>query len=66
MFKENEFNAALARADKTRLELAQVLKINPSTLYRKIANDGSFTRKEINTIIEFLGIEDPSTIFFSD
>lgn len=65
MFKENEFNAALARANKTKKELAQVLEIEESTLWRKIKNDGSFTRKEINTIIDFLQIEDPMTIFFN-
>lgn len=66
MFKENEFNAALARAGKTRGDLANALHINMSTLWRKINNDGAFTRKEINTIIEFLQIEDPTTIFFSE
>ena len=66
MFKENEFNAALARAGKTRGDLANELHINMSTLWRKINNDGAFTRKEINTIIEFLKIEDPTTIFFSE
>ena len=66
MFKENEFNAALARANKTRLDLAKALDIAPSTLYRKIEKDGSFTRKEIKQIIEFLEIEDVKTIFFSD
>jgi hypothetical protein len=66
MFKENEFNAALARAGKTRGDLAKELNINMSTLWRKINNDGSFTRKEINTIIEFLQIDDPASIFFSE
>ena len=66
MFKVNEFRAALARAGKTQKDLAQVLNINESTLWRKINNDGNFTRQEINTIIEFLGIEDPKTIFFSE
>ncbi len=65
MFRENEFNAALARAGKTRSDLCKKLDINMSTLWRKIHNDGAFTRKEINTIIEFLQIEDPKTIFFS-
>lgn len=65
MFKENEFKAALARAGKTQKELAQALGIDQSTLWRKITNDGSFTRQEINSIIEFLGIEDPQAIFFS-
>lgn len=64
MFRENEFNAALARANKTKRELAQELGIEESTLWRKIKNDGSFTRKEINTIIDFLQIDDPMTIFF--
>ena len=66
MFKVNEFRAALARAGKTQKDLAQALHINESTLWRKINNDGNFTRQEINTIIEFLEIEDPKSIFFSE
>ena len=66
MFKENEFNAALARAGKTRRDLAEALHMNTSTLWRKIQRDGDFTRAEINTIIGFLELDDPKTIFFSD
>jgi hypothetical protein len=52
--------------DVKKKELAEYLGINELTLYRKINNDGAFTRKEINAMIKFLHIEDPAEIFFAD
>lgn len=66
MFNKLEFNAALARKDVKKSELAKVLGINEATLYRKINNDGFFTRDEINKIIKYLEIENPRVIFFAD
>lgn len=65
MFKKNEFRAQVARAGKTQKEVAEYLGIDESTLYRKIQNDGSFTRGEINKMIVFLSIEHPESIFFA-
>lgn len=66
MFKENEFRAQVKRAGKTNKEVAAYLCIDESTLYRKIKANGNFTREEINKIVDFLGIDDPKTIFFAE
>ena len=50
-------------------EIAEALKINVSTWYRKIGKDGdSFTVKEMNGIIEFLKMpkESAAKIFFNE
>ena len=65
MFDKNRFRAQLALRGVTHRRLAEKLGIDESTLYRKIVNDGCFTRDEINTIIDFLMIEDPTSIFFA-
>lgn len=64
MFNCNLLNAELAKNNVSNKKLAEHLKINPSTLYRKKL-DGSFTREEINQIIVFLHIEDCRPIFFA-
>ena len=66
MFDKRKFLAQLALRDVKKKELAEYLDINELTLYRKINNDGAFTRKEINAMIKFLHIEDPAEIFFAD
>lgn len=66
MFDKRKFLAQLALRDVKKKELAEYLGINELTLYRKINNDGAFTRKEINAMIKFLHIEDPAEIFFAD
>lgn len=65
MFNKNEFRAQLVRQDMTMKELAMFLGIDESTLYRKIQDDGRFTRQEINAMIERLEIENPQEIFFA-
>lgn len=65
MFSKNKFRAAIALAGMTSKELAEKMGINESTLYRKINNDGSFSRSEINDIILILGISNPQEIFFA-
>ena len=56
--------AQLALKGKTQRDLARELGINESTLYRKIAAGGDFSRKEINDIVQILDIDDPVPIFF--
>jgi len=65
MFDERRFMAQLALAGVTVTQLAKHLGIDQSTLRRKIADDGRFTRKEINEMIDFLKIEDARAIFFA-
>lgn len=66
MFDRKEFRAQVARSEKTNKEISEYLGIDESTLYRKVQNDGSFTREEINKLIKFLNIENPAVIFFAD
>lgn len=69
MFNKNEFNAQLARRGVKKVDLAKALGIEYPTLYRKIENDGKFSREEIAKIIDYLGIDNPAVvqcIFFAD
>lgn len=66
MFNEREFNAQLARKGVKKAELAERLGITYTSLYRKIREDGKFTREEMATIIDFLQIDDPTSIFFAE
>ena len=65
MFNKNRFKAQLALAGMTMRELAEKLDIDESTLYRKVNSGGSFTREEINKMIEILKIKEPMPIFFA-
>lgn len=65
MFNYNEFKAAMARSGFTQRRLAEVLGLNAATITRKIRRGGDFSRSEINTMIEAMGIEDPKRIFFA-
>jgi DNA-binding Xre family transcriptional regulator len=66
VFDKRKFLAQMTLRDVSKKELAEKLGINEITLYRKINNDGFFTRKEINTMIEVLAIENPAEIFFAE
>ena len=66
MFDKRKFLAQMTLRNVSKKTLAEKLGINEVTLYRKINNDGFFTRKEINTMIEFLAIENPAEIFFAE
>lgn len=64
MFDKNKFKAQMVLVGITSKKLSEYLNINVSTLYRKINNNGNFTRSEINKIIEILKIDNPQEIFF--
>jgi transposase-like protein len=66
MFNERKLKAQLVLANVTVKELCEKLGINESTFYRKVQNDGSFSREQINTMIEVLKIKEPMEIFFAD
>lgn len=66
MFDQTEFKVQMIRAHKTNKEIAEYLGIDESTLWRKIQNNGSFSREEISKLIIFLDIEDPKVIFFAE
>lgn len=65
MFDVRKFKAQLIVKGVTNKMLAERLNINESTLYRKINADGDFSREEINIMIEYLEIDNPSEIFFA-
>ena len=66
MFDRKRFKAQMALAGITAKELAGMIGMNESTFYRKVNDDGRFSRKEINDMIQILGIGDPRDIFFAN
>ncbi len=66
MFDKRKFLAQMTLRNVTKKELAEYLGINETTLYRKINSDGFFTRQEINKMINYLQIKNPTEIFFAD
>ena len=68
MFNAPEFNAVLARNNKTKEDAAYILGINPATLYRKMNGHSDFTRAEIQ-LFRFafkLSATDIDNIFFAE
>ena len=65
MFNEAEFRKAVQNQGFTLGEVAKYLKINPSTLYRKMKGESDFYRFEINALCQLLHIENPKDIFFA-
>lgn len=65
MFNKVEFEVAMLRKGVKRQELAKVLGIDVSTLYRKLENNGDFDRSQISIIMDYLDIDDPNPIFFA-
>ena len=66
VFDKRKFLAQMTLRDVSKKKLAEELGINEATLYRKINNDGYFTRSEINKLIEVLRIDNPAEIFFAE
>lgn len=65
LFREDRFREALRKKGLTIKDVATHLKINTSTLYRKMVGESDFYRSEIQAICSLLDIEDPSKIFFA-
>lgn len=65
MFDEKKFNAAIVLKGETRRDAARVMKMNPSTLFRKVNGESEFNRKEIELFCRHYGV-DPSGIFFTN
>ncbi len=65
MFDRRKLQAQMVLKGMTGKELAVKLGISETTLYRKMANDGDFSRKEIDDIMAILSIDDPVAIFFA-
>lgn len=65
MFCLNKLKAQMVLKEISAKDLAKALDLNEATFYRKLKNDGSFTRGELEVIIQTLDIEDPADIFFA-
>lgn len=65
MFDRKRLQAQMVLRSYTGKRLSEELGITESTLYRKMNNDGDFSRSEINKMIDILQIEDPKAIFFA-
>ena len=65
MFNIAEFKAQMARKNLSGRDVAKALGINEATFYRKLRDDGRFTRGEIDTLIQVMDIANPSDIFFA-
>ena len=64
-----KLNQAITEKGFSKEAIAAALKINQSTLYRKLNNNGdSFTVKEANAIKDFLSLtdEEAANIFFNE
>lgn len=66
MFDRRRLQAQMVLADKNAKAVSEALGINETTFYRKLNNDGDFSRKEIVQLIKVLNIDDPMLIFFAD
>ena len=65
LFNSVEFEIAMLRKGVKLKELADVLGVDISTMYRKIKNGGDFDREQIAKIMNHLDITDPNPIFFA-
>lgn len=66
MFDKKRLQAQMVLAGMNVKDVSAALGINETTFYRKLNNDGDFSRKEISQLVEILKIEDPMIIFFAD
>lgn len=64
MFDKRKLQAQMVLKNMNAEELSGKIGINPSTFYRKLNNDGDFSRIEIEKMIFILEIEDPIKVFF--
>jgi len=65
MFNQKKFKALLIIKGETTQNIAELLGINQTTLYRKINGSSDFFRREIQVICDYLDIDDPKDIFFA-
>lgn len=53
----NLLKSQIALRGKKILDIANILSISKTAIYRKLNGDSDFTRQEISKIIEYLGID---------
>ncbi|MPW26228.1 DUF739 domain-containing protein [Alkalibaculum sp. M08DMB] len=64
MIKTNELKGIITKNGLTQKQIAGKIGITPKTFYEKMKK-GVFGSDEIQIMIDFLGIENPSEIFFT-
>lgn len=67
MFREDKFRGKIAETRNTISSLARKLGVDTSTIYRKMSGESDFTRAEIQSITQVLGLtaNDVQDIFFA-
>lgn len=65
MFDKRKLQAVMLLKGKKVEDISKVLGVNESTIYRKLNNDGDFSRSEIEKLVDYLEIDNPIDIFFS-
>lgn len=65
MFDKKKFKGIILLKGKTLQDVANLLNISLSTLYRKMNGDSDFYRNEIDIIVREFDIENPNEIFFA-
>lgn len=65
MFDRRKLQAQMVLKGYNVSQVAEMLGINSATMYRKLSNDGDFSRAEINQLIDILDIKDIAGIFFA-
>ena len=65
MFDRRKLQAQMVLKGYNVSQVAEMLGINSATMYRKLSNDGDFSRAEINQLIDILDIKDITGIFFA-
>ena len=64
MFNKSKFMECISQKGYQINQIAKILSISRSTLWRKINGISEFTRPEINKLIKVLSITNPMDIFF--
>lgn len=65
MFNRAKFRAKIIEKGFTIEAVANELKINKATLYRKMNGNSDFYRNEIQQLCNLLDIQNPNEIFFA-
>ncbi|AKL96661.1 hypothetical protein CACET_c32170 [Clostridium aceticum] len=66
MFDKKKFRAQVLLSGKSLKDIADLLDINLTTLYRKMNGESDFYRNEIQLLCEHLDIKNPTEIFFAE
>lgn len=65
MLAINELRAAMARKEYSMNDLADILGVSRSTIYRRMSGESEFTVTEVIKMIDVLNITDPERVFFA-